>query len=94
MTIYIVDDENLKIREEFFDVANLEQFRRDMDDSYDGLWFEDIQDAKGYVNLVRAEHEESKCNHVMKCYPTVDEGYNECVCQKCGYNYLESTGVI
>jgi len=98
MTVYIVTD-SLEIKEETFCVADLAQFNRDMNDSYgeDG-WYSDIEDAEIYVKFVGSEYEESKlvsnCNHNYSSYPTSDEGYNEVICTKCGYLYLESTGVF
>ena len=50
MLIYIVDlDNDRMITEEFFNIANEEQLRRDLDDQYEH-WFEDIFDALECLN--------------------------------------------
>ena len=48
MTVYIIIDD-LKIKEEFFLVADLAQFERDMNDVYGDLWFDNIEDANYYL---------------------------------------------
>jgi len=48
MTIYIVKD-NLKIIQDFFDVANFAQFERDMNDTFGDCWFDNIEDAEEYL---------------------------------------------
>ncbi len=45
MTIYIIDVDLGLIMEQSYDVSDMEQFRKDMNDSCPGEWFEDIEDA-------------------------------------------------
>ena len=46
MTIYLIDvDLGLIMEESFDNVANMEQFQRELDELYPDGWFDDIGDA-------------------------------------------------
>ncbi len=50
MTVYIVDLDNNIIVPLSFDVANLAQFEREMDDEYGCFWFDNEDDALGCMD--------------------------------------------
>ena len=55
MNIFIVDADTGITKIEFGDIANLDQFYRDLDDSYEE-WYDDIEDAE--ESLAQLEYNE------------------------------------